>query len=466
MTESWYLDKVEKVKEKVKNERKRVGMMEEQLDLKDGKELIRAKSELIGLTAKSKFLEQYFLSALLETEGLDIEVTPEESLNLGLNGILTLAIGEQQYTGDLEEALQHSFKIIRVKDQEILNLEEKISVTQEFKQDTLQSLKQENESLINLCEIHKNQVKRCKKENKRHREIIIKLESELSYQSEKLKLLKNISNTQNSRIESLCAEIDKKNSDFDSLEKFIEKVDNESLKKSGTTESSLNPEKYSSIILNLRAENQKLSSQLVEMQEKFELKWEHEHYLYEKTKCELKKMKEKVENLQQEVFQLEEEKKEVLENAEKRLQKVRSETAEVLSGLRSEKRLLQKKVQELKSKDFSCGSEEPRLSLKEEIGEKSELLTGSFSSICEFQDVVKSRFVSEECVQGFKEKAENLEKVLEEMKKELSEKDELIVELKKNLGKSRGQIEERGGRKSILLRMVANPIVLNLFKKG
>lgn len=466
MSESGYIEKVAKVKEKVKNERERIGMMEEQLDLRDGKELILAKSELIGLTAKSKFLEQYFLSALLETEGFDIEINPEESLNLGLNGILTLAIGEQQYTDDLEEALQHSFKIIRVKDQEILNLEEKISVTQEFKQDTLQSLKQENESLINLCEIHKNQVKRYKKSNNKHREIILKLESDLSSQSEKLKLLKNINKTQNSRIQSLCLEIEKKNSEFNSLEKIIEKVENESLKRSLTTETSLNPEKFSLIILNLQSENQKLSDQILEMQKKFEEKLEHEHYLYEKTKSELKKMKEKLENLQREVIQLEEEKKEVLDNAERRLQRVRSETVEVLSGLRSEKRLLQKKVQELQSKDFSCGSDEPRLSLKEEIGEKGDLVTGSFSSVCEFHDIVQARFVSEEYVQGFKEKVENLEKILEGMKKELSEKDELIVKMKKILGKSNGAGEERGARKSILLRVVANPIVLRLFKKG
>jgi hypothetical protein len=446
----------------IQEEKERFVMMKGQLEQSQQKDLILTKCKYIAIVSRSKFLEKFLLNSFEESFNKSSDPpTLDASLSFGYNGILAMAICEQQYTQELENALITSLYESRKKDEEILNLEEKISEAKESPPETLIELQLENSNLREIVSVFAGKIQKMKEEIKKYKKIIISLEKDHDKLKEILQLQKNICKNVEKRLENLKEEAEKKNIQLKSYKKKAQENEKDFIVKQSTLETSNTVEKLLEIIQGLREEKEKNLEEHCKEKHLFEEKIEELNESLYKEKKNIERLVKRVKEYQAEILELEDEKEKMSKEHYLALQRFQNENKEIITNLRNQNRNLQRKIQELASKDLSNGSGEYRPSLRDELVQDEES-DQSFISTFEFQDVIQNRFISEECVVDLKEKIKILDLEVLTLRQEISEKDQLITMMKKD----KGLEGSAKSRPSFLMKIKPNPLVLKLFGRN
>ena len=456
------VDRIENLNMLINEEKERFEMMKTQIEEKANLQLILKKCKCISIIARSKFLEKVILSSFEESQNQDNDIPPSDtSLSFGFNGILAMAIGEQQYTDELEKALASSLCEMRKKDEELMTLEEKYIEVIGSQPEELIELQLQNNDLKELCSILESQKNKLKNDIKDYKKIIISLEKNLDNLSDKLQLQKNINKNLEKRCNYFKEKQDRQKSEIKSYENLVRRTENDILLKQSTLDSSEIIEKLTTVIESLKDEKSKINEEAERAKSLLEEKYDSILHLFEKEKTKNDKITQQVKYYQKEILRLEEEMQKITEDHKDYVQKYQSEILEVISNLRCENKSLKRKIQEFVSKDLSNGSGECRPSLHDEIVEEDGNKK-SFISAIDFQEVIHNKFISEECVIDLKDKLRKLEEDASSMRIEINEKDQLIASLKKEMSSG----HQMKNRPSILLKIKPNPLVLRLFSKN
>ncbi|OMJ95056.1 hypothetical protein SteCoe_1592 [Stentor coeruleus] len=465
-----------KLKDDISRERELIDLMKSQLS-NDFPSLVGyLECKLEGLKVKSQSLSKFLISQFRSSSETPVQENdsrnqntiacdPFDSLELNANSP-TINFHEANFYEEIDDEIQKISAKLLEKDEQIAKLKETMDTCLQQKDEMITELEDEIVMLKHTVEIYKHHLKGMRGEIQRLCGEINQYEKMQDMQVLEIKELEERLKNSECEIETLFNKI----SESEDLTKKYEKILEEAgIDSSGSYEYE-KPNKVERLKMKLdkmESEIRRLKEELKQNQYAAEERYNSLVSLYTKNISENEKQNEYISKLKNKIHNF---KDKILENQAESLNqklKLQEELMKTISTLRTEKQELKAKIRNLTSKEFSSkdlSGGNHLLSLHQEIEQVDDILEDKDDdviSIYNFQEILyqDNRMLYEhinECEQQIK----MLDGIIKDLRIDLEGKELEIIRLKKECRKSN---EEVKSRPSFLLKVKANPIVLELF---
>jgi DNA repair exonuclease SbcCD ATPase subunit len=490
-----------KVLKQISREKELIELMKAQITDSDSA-LGYLNSKLKGLRCKSKNLSKFLLSRFKTQSNTVVCSTESNSFpSISLEKIpntelsprsLMKTIESGDYYEDVESEMKNLSLQLYAKDQEIEKLKQTIDDRVQEKETIVSKLEDKIIMLEHGIEIQKHHIKMMRDEIQRMGEKLLTAEKDSEDLAEKIREYEEKNLNLNGEVQTLIRKIEENEERIKKFERLSD-FGADTSSTSAIDDPFLLIEQLQNKLNKLKEENFKLSQK-----RKAEKSSGKENYdtllsLYTKTLKEREKQvdiiqeqKNEIEALKGEVLALEDKIVEIKESELNAKIGIQGQLMERISILRREKHELKKRLADFASKEMSGSlgkytglalveeAEIKEIKIDEEINDKKYRKNSDYEevegkenkdigSVVSFRALMENTNpIYEEEGDEYEDRVKELKSMIEDYKKDLEMKDKEIFELREQIRISLPQVQ---GRKSILVKIRPNPIVLELFGK-